>query len=270
MTKMRLVTWNVNSVRARLAHVEKFVAQSAPDVLCLQETKVRDNDFPLKAFTKMGFEHHVIAGQKSYNGVAIFSKLPFVPTEPKHWCGKDDKRHLAITLENGVEINNFYVPAGGDVPDPDENDKFAHKLAFMNEMTDWFKKRQSKDNKLILVGDLNVAPLETDVWSHKQLLKIVSHTPIEVEHMSRTQSSHDWVDAMRHFVPEPEPLFSWWSYRARDWRASNKGRRLDHVWVTPNLKPHLKSMQVDLEPRGWEKPSDHAPVIVDFDLKGLG
>jgi len=269
MSTMRLATWNVNSVRARLAHVENFVAENRPDVLCLQETKVTDNEFPLKAFAKMGFEHHVIAGQKSYNGVAIFSKQPFSVCDGPQWCGKDDKRHLAIELENGIEVNNFYVPAGGDVPDIEVNDKFAHKLDFMTEMTDWFTKRQSENNKLVLVGDLNVAPCESDVWSHKQLLKVVSHTPIEVEHMDRIMNSHDWVDVMRHFVPEPAPLYSWWSYRARDWKAANKGRRLDHVWVTPLLKPHLKAMDVKLEPRGWEKPSDHAPVVVDFDLKGL-
>ncbi|TNE35834.1 MAG: exodeoxyribonuclease III [Alphaproteobacteria bacterium] len=263
---MRLVTWNVNSVRARLGHVEQFVKEASPDILCLQETKVMDNEFPLKAFEKMGFAHHVIAGQKSYNGVAIFSKRPFTQGEAPLWCGKDDKRHLAITLENGVEINNFYVPAGGDVPDVAVNDKFAHKLDFMTEMTDWFAKRKHKDNRLILVGDLNVAPFESDVWNHKQLLKVVSHTPIEVEHMDRIYASHDWVDVMRHFTPEPEPLFSWWSYRSPNWEVADKGRRLDHVWVTPALKPHLSAMSIHKGPRGWEKPSDHAPVVVDFDL----
>ncbi|WP_340148813.1 exodeoxyribonuclease III [uncultured Sneathiella sp.] len=269
MSQLRVATWNVNSVRARIAHVEAFVKQSQPDVLCLQETKVTDNEFPLKHFAGMGYEHYAIAGQKSYNGVAIFSKIPFARTEPIQWCGRDDKRHLAITLENGVEIHNFYVPAGGDIADITLNDKFAHKLDFMTEMADWFTERRADDNKMILVGDLNVAPFETDVWNHKQLLKVVSHTPVEVEHMTRMYESHGWVDAMRHFVPEPEPLFSWWSYRARDWRASNRGRRLDHVWVTPSLKPHLKAMEIMLTPRDWEKPSDHAPVVVDFDFTGM-
>ncbi|MAL79034.1 MAG: exodeoxyribonuclease III [Sneathiella sp.] len=266
---MRLATWNINSVRARLDHVEQFVTHHQPDILCLQETKVTDHDFPLKAFTKLGYEHSLIAGQKSYNGVAIFSKLPFAPAETRLWCGRDDKRHIAITLENGVELHNFYVPAGGDIPDITLNDKFAHKLDFMTEMSDWFAARRSDNNRIILVGDLNVAPFETDVWNHKQLLKVVSHTPIEVEHMARIYASHDWIDAMRHFVPEPEPLYSWWSYRAKDWRASNRGRRLDHVWITPALKPHLKAMQISTEARDWEKPSDHAPVIVDFEFADL-
>ena len=263
---MRLVTWNINSVRARLHHVDHFVETHNPDVLCFQETKVVDNDFPLKLFTELGFEHQAIAGQKSYNGVAIFSKIPFTKLESPLWCDKDDKRHIAVQFENGTELHNFYVPAGGDIPDTEQNDKFAHKLAFMKQMTAWFAEQKSDKNKFILVGDLNVAPLENDVWSHKQLLKVVSHTPIEVEHLDEIMASHDWIDAMRHFVPGTERLYSWWSYRSRDWKKANKGRRLDHVWVTPALKSSLKDMQIDLDARDREKPSDHAPVIVDFDL----
>ena len=120
--------------------------------------------------------------------------------------------------------------------------------------------------RLILVGDLNVAPLEHDVWSHKQLLKVVSHTPLEVEHLERVIRSQDWVDVMRQHVPEDEKLYTWWSYRARDWRASNRGRRLDHVWVTPSLSHTAKRMIVGDDARGWDAASDHAPVIVDFDL----
>ncbi len=264
---MRLVTWNINSVRARLAHVEYLVETHNPDVICLQETKVTDNEFPLKIFNKLGYEHAAIAGQKSYNGVAIFSKLPFTAVESPLWCNKNDKRHIAAEFENGTVLHNFYIPAGGDVPDVEQNDKFAHKLSFMQEVTAWFTERKQADNKFILVGDLNVAPLENDVWNHKQLLKVVSHTPIEVAHMDDMLASHDWVDAMREFVPATEQLYSWWSYRAKDWRAANKGRRLDHIWVTPALKPTLQSMSIDLDARGLEKPSDHAPVIMDFDLK---
>jgi len=264
---MRLVTWNINSVRARLEHIDHFVKTHNPDVICFQETKVVDNDFPLKFFVEQGFSHYHIAGQKSYNGVAIFSKIPMERLDAPLWCGKDDKRHLAVRFEDGTVLHNFYIPAGGDIPDPEQNEKFAHKLSFIQEVTAWFTEMKADDNRFILVGDLNIAPLENDVWSHKKLLKVVSHTPIEVEHMDKMMASLDWYDAMRHFVPEPEPLFSWWSYRSRDWRTSNKGRRLDHVWVTQALKPTLKAMTIDLEARGREKPSDHAPVIMDFQLK---
>jgi exodeoxyribonuclease-3 len=119
---------------------------------------------------------------------------------------------------------------------------------------------------MILVGDLNIAPLETDVWSHKQLLKVVSHTPIEIEKLGQVQESVKWIDAVRHFIPESERLYSWWSYRGRDWSASDRGRRLDHVWVTPPLQKALSGASVLREARGGEKPSDHVPVMVDLDL----
>jgi exodeoxyribonuclease-3 len=116
-----------------------------------------------------------------------------------------------------------------------------------------------------MVGDLNIAPLEHDVWSHKQLLKIVSHTPVEVEKLNAVQSAGDWVDGVRHFTPETEKLYSWWSYRAPDWQRADKGRRLDHIWVSPAMKNRLKAAKILRESRGWTQPSDHVPVIVDID-----
>lgn len=262
-----LTTWNVNSVRMRLGHIERFLESAQPDVLCLQETKVADPLFPTKPFEKLGYTHHAIAGQKGYHGVAVLSRIPLGDVERIDWCGKGDARHLRVGLPGDIELHNFYVPAGGDVPDPVENDKFAHKLAFLDEMREWFSaKRKGTKDKLILVGDLNVAPLESDVWSHKQLLKVVSHTPIEVEKLAALQDSLGWIDAMRHFVPEPERLYTWWSYRAKNWRDANRGRRLDHVWVTPPLKDNLRSMRVMEDARDWEKPSDHIPVTVELDV----
>ncbi|MCG8690639.1 MAG: exodeoxyribonuclease III [Minwuiales bacterium] len=265
---IRIATWNVNSVRLRVPAVQRLVDEHNPDVLCLQETKVHDDAFPLKSLKAAGFEHIAISGQKSYNGVAILSRLPLEQVDKQTWCGREDCRHLSAVLPGGIELHNFYVPAGGDVPDPDENDKFAHKLAFMQEMTDWFGKRRRKDNKLVLVGDLNVAPHENDVWSHKQLLKVVSHTPVEVEAMGAMYRSHDWTDAVRHFIPTSEKIYSWWSYRSPNWSDSDKGRRLDHVWVTPALKPALRHAEIVRAARGWDKPSDHVPVIVSLDVSG--
>jgi hypothetical protein len=161
---------------------------------------------------------------------------------------------------DGEVLHNFYVPAGGDIPDPALNPKFAHKLKFVDEATAWFAGRRAKENRFILLGDLNIAPLETDVWSHKQLLKVVSHTPVEVELMARWYASHDWVDAVRRFVPPEQKLYSWWSYRAPDWAAADKGRRLDHIWVTPKLEDQLGGIEVFREARGWPEPSDHVPV----------
>jgi exodeoxyribonuclease-3 len=261
---MRIATWNINSVRLRIERVAKFAEEFQPDVLCLQETKVHDDLFPEKGIREMGFEHVAFAGMKGYNGVAILSRLPLENVQRVNWCDKGDARHISAVLPGDIEIHNFYVPAGGDIPDPDKNDKFQHKLDFLAEMTGWFPENRSAADKMVLVGDLNIAPLETDVWSHKQLLKVVSHTPIEVEKLDQLQGAVDWVDAVRCIIPPEETLFSWWSYRARDWDAANKGRRLDHIWVTPPLKDSVTAAQVAREVRGWEQPSDHAPVIVDL------
>jgi exodeoxyribonuclease-3 len=259
---LSIATWNINSVRLRINLVERFLAETAPDILCLQETKATLEVFPFDALRQLGYRHIHAAGMKGYNGVAILSKKPFARVDVKHWCGKEDARHIWVTLEDGTEVHDFYVPAGGDIPDPDLNDKFAHKLRFLDEVTTWFTARKAPTNKFILVGDLNIAPLETDVWSHKALLKVVSHTPVEVERLAKMRKSHDWVDAVRRVIPEDKTVYSWWSYRAADWDAADKGRRLDHVWVTPALQTRVTAAEIFRDARGWEQPSDHVPVMV--------
>jgi exodeoxyribonuclease-3 len=259
---LKLATWNINSVRLRLGLVERLATEASPDVICLQETKATLADFPFADLRALGYPHIHAAGMKGYNGVAILSRKPFVHTETRDWCDRTDARHVIVKFSGGIEIHNFYVPAGGDVPDAATNEKFAHKLRFLDEVTAWFTARKDPGNRFILVGDLNIAPLETDVWSHKQLLKVVSHTPIEVERLGRWQHSLDWVDAVRRFIPPEEKLYSWWSYRARDWAATDRGRRLDHVWVTPTLGRSLAGAEVLREARSWDQPSDHVPVVV--------
>jgi len=177
--ELKIATWNVNSVRFRLPLVTRFLRDEQPDVLCLQETKVENGLFPGAAFTKLGYQHQAIHGQKAYHGVAVLAKNPFRETGVQDFCREGHARHMGVTLENGVELHNFYVPAGGDIPDPKRNDKFAHKLHFLGEMEKFFAGRKVKRNDpVILVGDLNVAPLENDVWSHKQLLGIVSRSDL--------------------------------------------------------------------------------------------
>ena len=261
---MRIVSWNINSIRPRIHLIEQLRDALDPDVICLQETKVEDALFPGDPIRALGYEHLAIFGMKSYHGVAVLSRLPMDNVERHHWCGKDDTRHLEVHLPGGIELHNLYIPAGGDVPDAEANEKFDHKLRFFTEQAAWWKARKSDKAKRILLGDLNVAPLETDVWSHKQLLKVVSHTPIEVEHYDRMFDAFGGVDAIREIIAPEEKLYSWWSYRAKDWRAADKGRRLDHVWLTDALKPQLKDAFVHKDARGWEKTSDHAPVIVDL------
>jgi exodeoxyribonuclease-3 len=258
---LTVTTWNVNSVRLRIEGVRRIVDALSPDVLCLQEIKAEDAVFPSDALRELGFAHQCVHGMKSYNGVAILSRKPIVEQMTMDWCGRKDRRHAIATID-GVEIHNFYIPAGGDVPDVTVNEKFGHKLQFMTEIADWFAAERTQAKPMILVGDLNVAPLETDVWSHKELLTVVSHTPIEVAHLARVQASAGWVDAVRHFIPPSQKLYSWWSYRAKDWDLSDRGRRLDHVWVTPPLAPSLASTSILRDARAWEQPSDHVPVTV--------
>ena len=267
--QIKIATWNINSVRLRINHVERLLADENLDVLCLQEIKCVNDAFPMKAIRKAGYEHIAVNGQKGYHGVAIVSRIPFAATEAREFCSKGDARHLSADLDvpGGMRLHNFYVPAGGDEPDPAANEKFAHKLDFLREMTAWYESHRTRSsNRMMLVGDLNVAPLEHDVWSHKQLLNVVSHTPVEVALMNELIASHDWVDVMRRFVPDTEKLYSWWSYRAKDWASSDRGRRLDHVWVTPALAGAPISMRVLKEARGWERASDHAPVITTLRL----
>jgi exodeoxyribonuclease-3 len=268
---IRLATWNINSVRLRRGLVKELVAALEPDVLCLQETKCPDELFPHTDLAAMGFNYRAVRGMKGYNGVAILSRLPFLLRDgDPDWCGKGDCRHLAVEIDapgGAIELHDFYVPAGGDIPDRKANPKFAHKLDFVAEATAWSAKRQEAGGfrRAVLVGDLNIAPLEHDVWSHRQLLDVVSHTPIEVEGLTAWQSAAGWYDAVRHFVPAEEKLYSWWSYRARDWRASDRGRRLDHIWVSPDVAGKLHRHAVLKNARVWLQASDNVPVMVELD-----
>ncbi len=263
---LAIATWNINSVRLRIGLVGGFLDTHAPDILCLQEIKCRDDLFPYEAFRRRGYNHILVNGQKGYHGVAIVSRRPFAATSARGFCGKGDARHASITVADGdrdIVVHNFYVPAGGDEPDPDINLKFAHKLAFLDEMRCWLTGPET-DRNAVLVGDLNVAPHENDVWSHRQLLNVVSHTPIETEGLEAIRRAGSWVDAVRRFVPVEEKLYTWWSYRALDWAASDRGRRLDHIWVTPHLAPRLEGIEIVRDARGWQRPSDHVPVIARF------
>ncbi len=264
--RLRVATWNINSLRLRQRELAAVVEAVESDILCLQETKVPDELFPELLPPALGFPHFYRRGMKSYNGVAIFSRIPIeTMQESPDWCGKRDCRHLAVVLDlpgGPLELHNFYVPAGGDVPDPSKNEKFAHKLAFLAEAREYFVAR-GKFTRTVLAGDLNVAPLENDVWSHRQLLDVVSHTPVETEALAAWQAT-GFTDAVRHFVPEPQKLFTWWSYRNRDWRASDRGRRLDHVWVSNDLAGALIRQSVLKDARDWKLASDHVPVVVEL------
>ncbi|MGH1374920.1 MAG: exodeoxyribonuclease III [Alphaproteobacteria bacterium] len=262
---MRLATWNINSVRLRMPLILDLVKESNPDVICLQETKTPDEHFPLDAIKDAGYKHVHFNGMKSYNGVAILSRIPFEDAKIYNRVERNDCRHISVKFKE-FELHNIYIPAGGDEPDREINEKFGHKLDFIDEMSDFFKQNYTATSSAIVVGDFNIAPMEHDVWSHKQLSKVVSHTPIEIAKLDGMQKSLNWVDASRHFVAEDEKCYSWWSYRNRDWKKSNRGRRLDHIWVTPTLQSNLSAHNIPTHMRDWEKPSDHVPVIIDLDF----
>jgi exodeoxyribonuclease-3 len=237
--QISIATWNINSVRLRIDQVARFVKVFRPDVLCLQETKCQDQKFPLKRFARLGYVHSALNGQKGYHGVAVLSLLPFEHSSMQAFCGKSDCRHIAVTLG---------------------------ERAFLDEMRACAELGAAPHARTILVGDLNVAPLEHDVWSHRRLLDVVSHTPIECAKLDAVQAAGSWIDVMRSFVPEPAKLYTWWSYRSPDWAAADKGRRLDHIWVKPELGDRVRAMTVAKQSRAWSRPSDHVPVVAALEL----
>lgn len=258
-----LATWNINSVRLREGLVLRLLQEEAPDILCLQEIKSPVDLVPMEGFRALGYSHFVARGQKGYNGVAILSKLPLTEVDARDFASLGHARHVAARLDNGVTIHCTYVPAGGDIPDREENLKFGQKLDFLTEMRDHF--RANRPERSILVGDLNIAPREDDVWNHKALLKIVSHTPVEVDHFAQVMEAGSWVDVTRQDLPQGL-LYSWWSYRSPDWDTADKGRRLDHIWATPDISAAAHGSKIRRDVRGWEQGSDHAPVFASFDL----
>jgi exodeoxyribonuclease-3 len=264
-----IASWNINSVRLRLPQVERFLAQEAPDVLCLQEIKCQAHQFPAKALAELGYVHQAVHGQKGYHGVATVSRIPFREHDRHDWQDNGEARHVGVELLapgagslGGMVVENVYIPAGGDIPDREANPKFGQKLDFIGRMTRWAEKL---DRPTLIVGDFNIAPLECDVYDHKALLKVVSHTPVEVETLALFKQAHGWVDIGREFIPAPERNYTWWSYRAF-WRDKDQGRRLDHMWASPELAPRARAHRFVEETRRWEQPSDHVPLVTEFTL----
>jgi exodeoxyribonuclease-3 len=263
---IKIATWNINGVRPRTENLVRFLEEYQPDLICLQEIKIQTEAFPGNPFAELGYEHQAIAGQKAFHGVAILSRLPFKSEFGCNWGGGEDARHIAVTLENDLEVHSIYIPAGGDVPDPAVNVKFDHKLRFWNDMTNWFQAERKSEQMILAQGDFNVAPLETDVWNHKRLVKSVGHSPVEVAHLEAAMASLDWTDLPRQYVPPEEFLYSWWGYRYKLAVEKDYGWRLDHSWATPSLTQKVTNCCVIKPTRLWERPSDHVPIITEIDL----
>ncbi len=239
----------------------------SPDIICLQETKVEDDKFPVEEVRSMGYQHILFAGEKAYNGVAVLSKLPLEPMTAPEIFSKS-RYLIAHVPDYNLIIHNVYVPAGGYEADPLTNPKFKEKLEFLSKLGDYYTELRNI-SKLIVLGDLNVAPFENDVWSHKQLLKVVSHTPAEVNLLNNAKSCAGLIDIAREFIPESEKLYSWWSYRNRDWKKSNRGRRLDHIWCSSYLLQLINNYVAIKEFREIGKPSDHIPVMININMEQM-
>lgn len=262
---LKIISWNINSLRIRFHLLEKIVKEIDPCIICLQETKVCDEDFPLEAVKKLGFKFVEFCGEKSYNGVAILSKIILKDVKKINILNSNHKRHISATVETEIGdlvIHNFYVPAGGDIPDVKLNDKFLFKLNFLDWMIAYFLDSAMQNKPIIMLGDLNIAPFEHDVWSHKQLLNVVSHTEIEVKKMQLLQKTLNWIDSHRLFNAGDVKLYSWWSYRALNPLESNRGRRLDHIWTTPDLKNYIEFANIHKDFRTQNSPSDHVPIEI--------
>ena len=263
---VKIASWNINSVRLRMPLVERLIRYEAPDVLCLQEIKCVEEQFPYEAFRALGYEHFAVHGQKGYHGVATVSRLPVAELARYDWQDNGEARHVGVELGgagSGMVVENVYVPAGGDVPDRAVNRKFGQKLDFLERMARW---ADALARPTLIVGDFNIAPLECDVWNHKQLLKVVSHTPIEIDSLQRFKDAHGWTDIGREHIGAPERYFSWWSYRSPDWKANDRGRRLDHMWASADLARETVGHRVVEMARDWARPSDHVPLITEFAL----
>lgn len=255
---LKIATWNVNSLKVRLPQVLDWLGERQPDVLALQETKLTDADFPTLDLANAGYQA-VFAGQKTYNGVAILSRLPAADLIIDLPGISDPQRRVLGATVGGVRVSNLYVPNGQAVG----SDKYAYKLAWLEALTGWLRDELARHPQLIVLGDFNIAPEDRDVhdpaaWAGQVLCSTAERAAFQ------RLLALGLTDAFRLF-PQQEGSFSWWDYRAAAFRR-NLGLRIDHILISPALATACTACQVDRTPRHWERPSDHAPVIAEFNV----
>ena len=251
---VKIATWNVNSIRSRLPLILSWLAEQQPDIVCLQETKVEDHQFPEQEIREAGYSA-VYTGQKSYNGVAILSKLPIEAVQYGFKNGYDNEnKRLLMARITGINIVNVYVPQG----QTEESPKFQYKLEFLAKLILELSERFTPKDPVMVLGDINIAPDERDVVSAEAMQNKVSFHPKEHLFIERLKK---WglQDIYRHFHDEGG-LYSWWDFRTRGFEK-NDGMRIDHVWVTEELAKRCEACEIDINNRSQPKPSDHAPVI---------
>lgn len=254
---MKLATWNVNSLRVRLPHVLDWGAKAAPDLLALQETKVTDDKFPREQIEAAGWSLQY-AGQPTYNGVAVLARTPLERLADALPDFEDPSRRLLAVRAGSVVLVNIYVPNGQSV----DSDKYAYKLAWLEALTNYLRQLLDEHEEVVVVGDYNIAPEDRDVhdpaaWEGKVL---VSEPEREA---FRGLLALGFEDGFRCFEQPPES-YSWWDYRQAGFRR-NLGLRIDHVLLSPALAKRCTAVSIDREPRTWERPSDHTPVVAEFD-----
>ena len=263
---MKIATWNVNSIRTRLEIVTNWLEQNPVDVLCVQETKVTDEQFPIAAISACGY-HAYISGQKSYNGVAIFSKQPLTNVSvgfgsvlaPELVGDLDEQKRVITGNLNGVQIVNLYVPNGNTLG----SDKYAYKLQWLELLGSYLKTLIASGQQSICVGgDFNIAPEDIDIHSKTVSLDRVMATPTERDLLRRSVIDVGFQDSFRKFTTTGGN-FSWWDYRQQGFER-NRGWLIDRLYLTPDLFDRTTSCTIDIEPRKLVQPSDHTPVIVEF------
>lgn len=253
-----IATWNVNSLRVRLPHVLDWLAANGPDVLALQETKLTDDLFPVEQFTQAGY-HALFSGQKTYNGVAILARSP-LQTVATALPGYEDpqKRVLCATVGH-VSILNLYVPNGSEVG----SDKYNYKLEWLSHLQTYTRSLLTQNRHCVLLGDFNIAPADEDVYDPEEWRGLVLCSEPERQHFSGLIQA-GLADCFRLF-PQAEKSYTWWDYRAAGFRR-NRGLRIDHILADTALARLCKGCRIDIMPRKLEQPSDHAPVIAEFDI----
>jgi len=256
---IKLASWNVNSIKVRLQQVMDWLEKTDTDVLALQETKVLDENFPEEAFKERGY-YTVFSGQKTYNGVAVISKLPIQDSIKDIPQLEDEQRRILAATIHDLRIINLYVPNGSDV----QSEKYQYKLSWLEKVTEFIHEEMSKYKHVAVVGDFNIAPEDIDVHDPKEWQGQVLVSPPERNAFFHLLDKADLFDSFRQIHPE-EQRYSWWDYRAAGFRR-NRGLRIDHVLLSQSLRNSCKEAKIDIEPRRWERPSDHAPVWVTLQI----
>mgnify|MGYP001174993583 CR=1 FL=1 len=264
---MLIATWNVNSIRTRLSQIIDWINQVNPDILCLQETKVTDESFPLEPFEKLGYSVEAY-GQKSYNGVAIISKIKpqnsnkgFYISDQNVEIFSDQKRLISADI-NGIRIINVYVPNGSSL----ESDKFEYKINWLNSLASFLDEEEKKGNLICLMGDFNIAPSNSDIHDPEKYEGGIMASEKE-RHALDNVLKERFIDSFRIFE-KSTGHWTWWDYRNNSYEL-NKGWRIDHIYISKELSPKLKSCVIDSLPRSNLRPSDHAPVMINLDLNGI-